>query len=182
MNNGITDKTMRAAIQGDVRAFEKIVTAYEKPLFSFIYKMVRTREDSADLTQETFVKVYLHISDYDPSRPFSTWIFSIAKYTTYDWLRKKQKRQGTLYIIDKTDSPYVPEYKSGKEFEMIANKMDISQALEKLQPHYRRVLSLFYFEEYSYKQIAQQLDKPINTIKTLLYRAKRALRRELQQK
>lgn len=181
MRDGLTKTTIHAAIRGEMHAFEQVVFAYEKPVFSFIYKMVRSREDAADLTQETFVKVYLHMHDYDSTRPLSTWIFTIAKYTTYDWLRKVRKHE-VLNIIDDEENPYTPvetRAAASGQFEDMANAIDVRSALDRIRPRYRHVLKLFYWQQYSYKQIAEELDTPMNTVKTLIRRAKQALAQEI---
>lgn len=182
MDQGITQEILHAAKRGDMLAFEQIVFAFEKPVYAFIYNMVRHKEDTADLTQETFIKVFLHLNEYDESRVLSTWIFSIAKYTTYDWLRKKQRRKGVIVAWDHDASPFVPDMQTrNQETEMLAKQLDLDAAMHRIKPQQKQILRLFYWKGFAYNEIAFQLGKPLNTIKTLIRRAKEALRHHLSE-
>jgi len=171
-----------AAKSGSIEAFEKILYAYEKPIYSYIYRLVRRREEAEDLTQESFIKLYQHLDSVDTSKNFRAWVYKIATNTVYDWLRKKQKRQ-ELFIIDDpniqfetvdTQTPY-------QDMQRVERAKDVESALEKVRPVYRAVLLLFYWQGFGYNEIAQVLSLPLNTVKTYLYRAKHALKQELAQ-
>lgn len=173
---------VEAAKGGNLVAFEKILCAYEKPIFSYVYRLVRQKEEAEDLTQETFIKLYQHIDSVDVDKNFRAWVYKIATNTVYDWLRKKQKRQ-ELFIIDDpniqfetidTQTPY-------QDMQKVERAKDVETALEKVRPVYRAVLLLFYWQGFGYTEIAHVLSLPLNTVKTYLYRAKHALKQELAQ-
>src|SRR3954468_6355250 len=87
----LTDQEVIAlARNGREQAYRELIGRYQRPVFSLIYRMVRDREKSEDLTQETFIKVLNAIDRYDPSYKFSSWIFKIAHNTSLDHLRKKE--------------------------------------------------------------------------------------------
>ncbi|HET9441668.1 MAG TPA: sigma-70 family RNA polymerase sigma factor, partial [Longimicrobiales bacterium] len=78
------------ARQGREAAYRELIGRYQRPVFSLIYRLVRDREKSEDLAQETFIKVLNALDRYDPSYKFSSWIFKIAHNTSLDHLRKKE--------------------------------------------------------------------------------------------
>ncbi len=182
---GIMDKDqekelVEAAKGGNLEAFEQILFAYEKPIYSYVYRLVRQKEDAQDLTQETFVKLYKHIDSVDSEKNFRAWVYKIATNTVYDWLRKKQKRQ-ELFIIDDPDVQFetVDVETPYQDMQRVERAKDVETALQKVRPVYRAVLLLFYWQGFGYTEIANVLSLPLNTVKTYLYRAKHALKEEL---
>jgi RNA polymerase sigma-70 factor, ECF subfamily len=173
---------VEAAKKGNLVAFEKILYAYEKPIFSYVYRLVRQKEEAEDLTQETFVKLYQHIDAVDVEKNFRAWVYKIATNTVYDWLRKKQKRQ-ELFIIDDPNVQYetIDTQTPYQDMQRVERAKDVEAALEKVRPVYRAVLLLFYWQGFGYTEIAHVLSLPLNTVKTYLYRAKHALKQELAQ-
>lgn len=162
------------AKHGSLQAFEKLLFAYEKSVYGFMFRFVQRREDAEDLTQETFLKVYTSLRSYDASRSFGPWLFTIATHTAYDWLRKQQRRK-ELFIIDDEDHPLetIDEHQT---YTSIEARIDVDAALAKLKPIHRLVLLLYYQQQFTYEQIAETLTLPIGTVKTHLYRARTALR------
>ena len=163
-----------AAKQGSLPAFEQLLLWYEKPIYAFMFRFVRRREDAEDLTQEIFIKVLKSLHAYNIEKPFSPWLYTIATRTAYDWLRKKQ-RHPELFIIDDEQHPFetIDETES---YTLIGDRIDLEALLGKVKPMHRMVLLLYYQKQFSYEQIAEILAVPINTVKTHLYRAKRELR------
>lgn len=162
----------------NVVSFERLLSAYERPIFSFIFRLVGRRETAEDLTQETFIKVYKNLHKIDTSQSVRAWIYKIATRTVYDWLRRERTHREIL-IIDDPDSGFetIDDSNTYNEIEASA---DIASALEKLKPMHRAVLLLYFQKELGYAEIAQSLKIPINTVKTHLSRAKKALRDALQ--
>ncbi len=170
----IEPEVIVSAQKGNIADFEKIVSAYLGPVYNFIYRMVRSQADASDLAQESFIKLYLNIKRYDTKRKFSTWLFTIVQRTVYDWLRHK-KRNREILIIDNPERNFNPADKQDN----VGERMDIDKALSGMKSIYKMVLLLYYFEGYNYREIAEILEKPINTIKTLLRRAKKDFRYQL---
>ncbi len=167
----LPEDILTAAQRGSESAFETIVKTYEQPIFRYIYRMVNRQHDAEDLTQETFIKAYRHIARFDSQLRFSTWLFTIATRTVYDWLRKRRIRPEVL--VDT-----VPETKTASStYKRVDIKLDINAALQSIKPEYRSVLLLYYVEGYSYLDIAHALDLPVNTVKTYVHRGKIALRK-----
>lgn len=167
---------------GDIRAFEALLAQYEQPIFGYIYRMAQNRSDAEDLTQETFLKVYTHHTSVDPEKNFRAWLFRIATTTCYDWLRKK-KRSKELLILDdpKAEGETIPDDASYNYTERLQTVQEVETALAKISPAHRAVLLLRYRHDLPYQDIADTLGVSMNTIKTHLHRAKKALKEKLTQ-
>ena len=172
-----------AACAGSISAFEEILLRYEQRIFNYIHRMVRERQNAEDLTQETFIKVYRCLKRIDGDRSPAALIFKIATNTVYDFLRK-QLRCKEAFIIDDPasdfetidpDDPYLT-------IERIESAKILERTMDTLKPIYRSVLILYYQEDLSYHAIADTLDLPLNTVKTYMYRAKKALKGILEEK
>ncbi len=177
----ISDKELvLLAIKGDMKAFEQLVSLYEKPIFGYIVRFVNHKENAEDLTQETFIKIFRSLKTFDPEYKFKTWLFTVATNTVYDWLRKAKKNK-EIFIVDDPDINFETiddrwSYKLTEDKELVDN------ALKNIKPVYQSVIVLFYRDELSYQEIAEVLKVPINTVKTYIYRAKEALSEELIKK
>ncbi len=173
-------KILQLAQKGNLWAFEQILLAYEKPLYNYIYRNVGHQQTAEDLTQDTFVKVYKNLKKIKPNDNFKSWLYTIATNTVYDFHRKKH-HVTEIFIIDDPESNFetiAPE-QTYTIVEKISAAEDVNKALEALKPEFKTVLLLFYKNDFSYEQIASILNKPINTVKTYLHRAKKALKDEL---
>lgn len=171
-------KVLQAARTGDLAAFETILSHYEKTIFNYLLRLVRSEADAADLAQETFIKFYKNLSRLDPDRSIKSWLFAIATNTARDWFRKRVKRP-ELFIIDDPEHPFETIAQEPSYYKIEATE-DLKRALTRLKPVYQSVLLLAYKEELSYEEIAAALNIPLNTVKTHLYRAKLALRKTLE--
>ena len=164
-----------AARQGDKQAFGHLVQAYERPIFNLTYRMLGSAEEAEDAAQETFLRAYSRLNQYDPAMKFSTWLFSIANHHCIDQLRK---RRVTYISID--DNPVLENMESDlphPEHEAVA--MEQAQAMQalvaQLDPDYRTPLVLRYWEELSYEEIATSLNMTVAAVKSRLFRARQQL-------
>lgn len=164
---------IRRVKNGDDAAFELIVREYERVIYRFIYAMVTNPEDTLDLIQKTFIKVYHHIHHFDEREDLGPWIFTIAKTTTYDFLRKKRITH-ELYIIDDENNGFDAESTNGVETEVtrLEKEIDVQSSLEQLPLHDKEILKLYFWEGQRYVDIAKRWHIPLNTVKTRLRRAK----------
>lgn len=175
-DNSKTEQLTKART-GSIESFEEILFAYEKRIFNYIFSIVRHKQDTEDLTQETFIKVFKNLKLIDPALNFEAWLFRIATNTTYDWFRKKGSRP-ELFVIDDLESKFETIDEDSSYIKLETAK-DIKDALDGLKPVYRVVLLLFYWRGFSYKEISSILSLPLNTVKTLLRRGKKALKEAL---
>jgi len=186
VNPNLTDKAMRdyqlvqaAIINGDQKAYAALMNNYRDSLYFMLLKMTNNANDADDLTIEAFGKAFKKLEQYTPDYAFSTWLFKIASNNCIDFMRKKKKRTFSmnetpdgeegqeLANIIPADGPDPEENVMRKE-KMIMMR----EVVEKLKPHYRKLIELRYFKEYSYEEIAEELNLPLGTVKAQLFRAR----------
>jgi RNA polymerase sigma-70 factor (ECF subfamily) len=174
------------AQQGRESAFRELVRRYERPVFSLVYRMVRDRETSEELAQETFIKVLNHIDRYQPQFKFSSWLFKIANNIAIDHLRRRHvetvsmdgsPHAGTAAEVEATSFDIAARQESALD-EMEAKELGtaIERAIVQLRPEYRACIMLRHVEGRSYEEIAATLDLPLGTVKTYIHRARLELR------
>lgn len=160
-------------------AYREIERRYQKKLFTYLYHLVGNREETEDILQNVFVKVYNNIQSFDTKRKFSSWIYRIAHNEAINFLKKRNKRRFVSWedIVASKDKL---ETKSDEKTPMenwISKEVreEVQGALDKLPRKYREVLVLRYFLDKSYGDIGEILKKPVNTVGTLINRAKKKL-------
>ncbi len=189
VNNHLTHKAQRdfelvqAALKGNQDAYAELMKNYKDSLYFMLLKMTNNATDAEDLTIEAFGKAFKNIKSYSPKYAFSTWLFKIATNNAIDFIRKKKQR--TLSI----DKPYA-EGENGPDMSqnidsgglnpeetfIKGQKIQLMRSIvDKLKPHYRTLVELRYFKEYSYEEIAEELDLPLGTVKAQLFRAREFL-------
>lgn len=188
LNSNLSDKAkhdydlVKLAINGDQKAFEELFTRYRDAIYFMLMKMVNNKIDAEDLTYEAFGKAFRNLRQYSPRFAFSTWLFKIASNNCIDFLRKK--RNNTVSLDGKDVDEYektvlmtLPADVLNPEQEFIkAQKASLMRReVAKLKERYRRLIELRYFKEYSYEEIADELDLPLGTVKAQLFRARELL-------
>jgi RNA polymerase sigma-70 factor, ECF subfamily len=178
------------AQEGRESAYRELIRRYERPVFSLLFRMVRDRELSEDLSQETFIKVLNHIDRYRPEFKFSSWLFKIANNLAIDHLRRRQldtismsgsPHAATAEALEATSFEIASEQESALE-EMASREVGsaIEQAIARLRPEYRSCIMLRHVEGRSYEEISATLDLPLGTVKTYIHRARHELRKALE--
>lgn len=160
-------------------AYYNLTERYSKKLFTYIFHFVGDKSETEDILQNVFSKTYKNLDKFDVSRKFSSWIYRIAHNESVNFLKRRNKRytvswediSTTKDKLDTATNEEIPEEK----WEHMEIVREIDEALAKLPPKYKQVLKLRYFQEYSYEEIGDILKKPINTIGTLINRAKKKL-------
>ena len=125
--------------------------------------------DADDLLQETFIKVYINLHRYSTVYTFGQWVYTIARNTFIDFVRR---RQDDLSIDERFSSP--PSTTPTPEESVISmqQRTQIEHYLERLAPRYRTLIVMRFFDEYSYEEIAANLKLPLGTVKTQIHRAR----------
>jgi RNA polymerase sigma factor (sigma-70 family) len=170
------------ARKGDQLAYGELLGRYRDAIYFMLLKMVNSPIDAEDLTIEAFGKAFKNIDQYTPNYAFSTWLFKIATNNCIDFIRKKRARHVSLdQTMDGEDSliPSAMIQSDSPDPELtLINKQKIKHmrnVVSKLKPRYRQLVELRYFQEYSYDEIAEELDIPIGTVKAQLFRARELL-------
>lgn len=177
---------IKEALGGDDAAYSKLMKKYHDAIFSFIFRMVRDREQVEDLTQEAFIKAFASLRNFNEEFAFSTWLYKIATNNCIDFIRKRKLQ---MYSIDKPieskDSDYAFElpddsYEADKELISDQRAVLLMKAIDRLPEKYRRVILLRHSEERSYEEISEMLKLPIGTVKAHIFRARELLYKQLR--
>ncbi len=166
------------ARQGDRRAFDELFGRYQDSIRQmYLQKTGGNDPDSNDMLQNTFIKVYLNLERYNPEYTFSQWIFTIARNTFIDYTRKKRESIVSIDSPEGSLSCQPASQQPTPEERMIISQhsRELNQILDNMNPRYREVIILRFFNEHSYEEIAEKLDIPIGTVKTLIHRARKIL-------
>lgn len=177
----ISEDILKKAQKGNLASFEHIVFVFERPIFSYLFRIVSHKQTAEDLTQETFVKIFKNLKNIKPKENFKSWVFTIATHSAYDYLRKV-KRKPESFILDDPESGFetIEQEHTYTMVEKVWAQEEVEKALTQVKPEYKSVLLLFYKEDLTYESIARILKLPINTVKTHLHRAKKALKEHLE--
>lgn len=143
---------------------DELVAEYLPQIYGYVCRCIGNRDAAQDVTQEVFVKVWKNFKSYDQSKSFKTWIFTIAKNTALDHLKKKRE----LPLDDRieiADTRPVPD-------------RDLHFALAQIPAGYRSVID-FHTDGYTFREIAAMLNKPLNTVKSSYRRGVAVLRKLL---
>ena len=157
---------------GNEYAFKKLVNKYKSYVSAVIFGMVNNTMDAEDLTQEVFIKVYSSIQSYVPTYTFRTWLFSIVRNHTLDFLKRQRLK---YYDLDTAYMVRSYEYTPEQLLIQAENEMLLKRSLDSLNPIYRKVHELQTVEGMSCGEIAQALGLPLNTVCGQLKRAKAEL-------
>lgn len=164
---------------GDANAFELILKEYDKKVYMYIYNMVKNKDTAQDLTQDTFIKVYKNIHRFDKSKHFITWLYTIAKNTTFNYLKSEKKVK--LFEIDENiDSiSMINNYSISTSPEVLLERkeqtMYVNKMIDELPEKYKVLILLKYVEKLSYKDISERLNIPVSKIESRLYTARQHL-------
>ena len=181
---GLRDyKLVRLAVNtGDQKAYAELMNNYRDSLYFMLLKMTNNPHDAEDLTIEAFGKAFKKLEQYTPDYAFSTWLFKIASNNCIDFIRKRKKNTFSLNRgVGEDDShelgDRIPSQTLDPEERIIkTQKIEMMrEVVEKLKPHYRTLIELRYFKEFSYEEISKELDLPLGTVKAQLFRAREFL-------
>ncbi len=173
---------IKARENGDQKAYAELLNNYRDPLYFLLLKMTNNPTDAEDLTIEAFGKAFRNLHQYAPDYAFSTWLFKIAANNCIDFLRKSKRiifaDSVSKESDDQDDYPLnIPATTKDPE-ERVIEKQKIKlmrEIVEELKPHYKHLIELRYFKEWSYEEIATELDLPLGTVKAQLFRSREFL-------
>jgi RNA polymerase sigma-70 factor (ECF subfamily) len=170
---------VKTALSGDEKAFARLLARYKDAIYFMLLKMVNNRSDAEDLTLEAFGKAFKNLHQYTPTYAFSTWLFKIASNNCIDFLRKKK---GIYLPIDNNENDSLeiiklPAKEPNPEEKLIRQQKAIllRKVVRRLKPRYQNLVELRYFREFSYEEIAKELNLPLGTVKAQLFRAREML-------
>ena len=168
-----TDLSWLASAQkGDLDALTQMVETFQRPVFNLCYRMLGNVEEAEDAAQETFLRAYRSIKRYDNSRPFPTWLMSIAAHYCIDQIRKRRMKMVPIedmgYAELSDEGPGPEQSLSHSEEKRLVHSL-----LNKLSSVDRAAVVMYYWYDFSYEEIADALSLTESAVKSRLHRARR---------
>jgi len=179
---------IRRALTGDQEAFRNLRLKYSTPIFKLISRMIRSREEVEDLTQEAFIKAFTSLASFNEEYSFSTWLYKIATNNAIDYIRKRKLQTFSINKpIESEESDYsfeLPDTELEPDQELIAaqRKKMLDDAMDSLPAKYRQVILMRHVDEKEYQEIAKILKLPLGTVKAHIFRARELLYKQLRDK
>ncbi len=177
MDNGAS--SYRRFLDGDDEGFTEIIRDYKDGLILFLLGIVGNLDLAEELAEDTFVKIVIKKPGFRGKSSFKTWLYAIGRHTAMDAFRKKQscdlstdELEEFLHTAESVEQDYFRKERD----------RTLHLTMRELNPAYRQVLWLIYFENLSNKEAAQIMKKSVHSIETLVYRARQALKSELEKK
>ena len=177
---------IRRAQHGDADAFEQLLLEHQKNVYNLCYRMAGNPDDAMDLSQETFLRAWRCLDQYQFASAFSTWLYRLCSNICIDFLRRRRRQQTvplTFEDADGEEQTYaVPDAQPlpEEQVELKLTRETLAAAMAQLLPEHRAVLQLRVVNEMSYEQIADVLDIQIGTVKSRLSRARNQLKKILE--
>jgi RNA polymerase sigma-70 factor (ECF subfamily) len=181
------EKTLVDAMQaGNQKAFQELVETYQNMVANTCYGLLQNVADAEDVTQEVFIEVYRSISKFRGDSKLSTWLYRIATTRSIDVLRKRKRRSMVqsiqTFFGGEESAMQVPDNRSQTPQEALENDERgaiLAAAVAKLPEPQQIAFTLSKYEDLTYQQIADVMDKSISSVESLLFRAKQNLRKYL---
>ena len=180
----MSDQQLAIAVQGgDRQAAQLLLERYQDGLFGLALRLLRNREDAAEVAQEAMVKALAKIGSYDATRPFSPWVYRIARNLCIDRHRKKRP---AMQLDEQRDA--APSLDIGTNIykrapDALAHQRRLNVAIEEtlagIGAIYREIIILYHYEHMTYSEIATHLDMPEGTVMNRLFRARKKMQSAL---
>lgn len=171
------------AQQGDGAAFGELVRCHQTAVFNVAYRLLGRRQDAEDAAQEAFMRAYRALDRFDVERPFAPWIKRITTNLCYNWLDKERVRPAISAADlsregeDAADLDELAKEPTTPEHMLAATEQSdqIRTALLRLPLRYRVVIELRHFQDLSYAEIAEVVERPLSDVKSDLFRGRKKL-------
>lgn len=178
---------IRRSLEGEQGAFNMLVTKYEHMVFSLALRIMKSREDAEDVTQEVFLNAYNHLADYQSRFKFSTWLLKITKNQALYRLRGAKNRpvpSEDLDVLSSAAPDSVQPHQQNPEDTAERNEFKgvVLDIMNTLPDKYRLTLMLRHMFERSYQDISDILEMNIGTVKTNIHLGRKLLRQKLEAK
>ena len=162
-------RLVELSLSGDDMAFEYLFNRYGDAIRRLFLQRSTSVEDTEDLLQETFIKVYVNLHRYSADYTFGQWVYTIARNTHIDFERRRQE---DLSIDDKFSAPAASTPSPEESLISMQQRTQIEHYIECLPSQYRQLFKMRFVEDYSYDEIAEKLHLPMGTVKTQIHRAR----------
>lgn len=181
MNNTPDDITLVNRFrQGDERAFNEIVHRYKKQIYYTIFRMVRNSDDAMDLAQDTFVRAYKAIAEFNCDSSLYTWLYRIAVNLSINYMNRNKTKD--WQSLDDVVKPLrSPTANPGRAIEEKELNIALRKAIQQLPEKQRAIFVLRFYQDLSHKEIAAILDRSEGSVKANYFHAIQKLKEELSE-
>lgn len=188
--NQNSDENLLAAYRsGQETAFTQLVKRYEKELYNYLLRYLGQPALAEDVFQETFLQVSLSADSFDPKRRFRPWLYTIATNKARDLLRSRLRKH-TVQLDDTNEDMSTADIwgnllrDENRPVDILEKKQEVQQVqkiIGEMPQNLREILILAYYNQFSYKEMAEMLDVPLGTVKSRLHAAVAVFARQYQQ-
>jgi RNA polymerase sigma-70 factor, ECF subfamily len=181
-----SDVTLMLRVRdGDLEAFETLVTRHQHSVVGTAAKMLGGAADAEDIAQQVFVRVWKHAARYQPSAKFTTWLMTIARNLVFNELRRRRRSQQVSMDSDEGDTirhQFVDEQAVAPSEEILDSELKeaIEAAIASLPETQRLAIVLRRYEGMPYEEIAEVLKTSVPAVKSILFRARAELKARLK--
>jgi len=159
----------------DIKSFEELYLEHSGFVYSVALRVSQNSADAQEITQDVFMKVYRDLKDFQGKSSLRTWIYRIAVNTALNQCRKSSRLPRTGEEYDYVVETMVAQSSASETAEAHDDKARLASLMEALSPEQRAVIVLREIEGFSYREIAEMVNIPVNTVRTRLKRAREAL-------
>lgn len=172
----VEQELIRAAQSGDRDALISLLRKIETHVYRTAFYLLNNEQDALDASQEALIRIYTKIQSYEEKAQFKTWVQRIVTNICID----KFRRNKPSVSIEEHNLVFTGDHSVENEVMATYVAQDIHEAIDKLPDHHRAVVVLRYLQDFSYNEIADSLNLPLNTVKSYLFRARQQLQTLLQ--
>ena len=162
-------------LQGDNTAFAILVDRYKDLIYTLVLRVVKSREEAEEVSQDTFLKVFKSLSKFKGDSKFSTWIYRVGYNTCLDRLKKNKREHQTVAIDEFTEHQIKTLDNALDNMELEERKQAIQDCLQLLPSKDAYLITLYYFEELSLEEISKIIGVAANNVKVKLFRSRKKL-------
>ncbi|MGO1786158.1 MAG: RNA polymerase sigma factor [Sphingobacterium sp.] len=165
---------IREIVNGNREIFGTVIKQYQKLVFTLVFRMIKDEDESKDVVQDVFIKVFQNLNKFNGKSKLSTWISTIAFRQTIDYLKKKKR-----FPVANWENPisYDP---SETIIEARERQMILTRAIDSLKPQDSAIITLYYLEEKSLTEISQITGISVNNLKARLFKSRKILKNILK--
>ncbi|GAA4316187.1 RNA polymerase sigma factor [Pontixanthobacter gangjinensis] len=166
---------IESTLEGDTHAFEELIDRYQDFVFTIAVRILKVREEAEEIAQDSFIKAYDSLNSFRGDSKFSTWLYRIVYHKSLDRL-KKNNRQRTYEINEEITDESLDHIENGLEYLLSEERSRlIKKCIDSLPEEDAAIISLFYFEEQTVKEVAKVTGLSEDNIKIKLYRSRKKL-------
>jgi len=177
---------VQSILAGNLDDFRKLVEKYQFVAKRWAFQHVKNLSDAEDIAQEAFVEAYFRLDTLREPHKFGSWLRSIVSNTSVSWLRRRKPTMSFEEIsIIHCDEKLLERYNRyevstpDNVLEQQEQEKMLQAAIDALPPEYQRIITMFYFDSRSYKEIATHLNISVAAVKSMLHRARQRLKKEM---